>query len=291
MQSVLITIRMSVLGVLAVLALVVWWPTYMSATGAASAAGVLQVHFLDVGQGDAIFIETPDGVQVLIDGGPDGTVLRELTQVMPRFDWTIDMVVGTHPDLDHIGGLIDVLARYEVAQILTTNNPGTTVAAERYQAAIMAEDAFVHVVERGQQFQLGASTTLRIFSPTADAVGLESNASSIVAQLVYGDTSFLLTGDATIAIEEYLATRFGSLLESSVLKLGHHGSRTSTSEYFLETVTPAFAVVSAGADNTYGHPHPDVVTRVTIRDIPLLHTADAGRVSFVSDGVTVRLVQ
>jgi len=253
--------------------------------------GLLTVTFLNIGQGDAIFIETPDGVQVLIDGGPDGTVLRELSQVMNWSDHTIDMIIGTHPDKDHIGGLVDVLGRYEIDTILTTENTGETLTSASYYDALLGEGAKVIMARTGQVFALGASTTLAVFSPAQDPSLLDSNTSSIVVQLRYGDIEFILTGDAPQAIEEYLVSKFGSQLESEVLKLGHHGSKTASAESWLETVTPKYTVVSAGKDNRYGHPNHDVIARVEALGIPIENTIEQGRITFKSDGGQVWLVE
>jgi competence protein ComEC len=247
----------------------------------------LEVTFLDVGQGDAILIETPDGVDVLIDGGPDAAVLRELSSALGPFDRTIDMVIGTHPDKDHIAGLVDVLSRYKVTHIMTTENRGETMVATSYQTALVHEGATVDYARAGQVYALGASTTLTIFSPASDPSMLESNTASIVAKLSYGDIDFMLTGDAPVGIEDYISGMYGELLRSEVLKLGHHGSRTSTSDLFLATVQPQFAVVSAGADNRYGHPHSEVVERVEAANVILQSTAQQGRIEFQSDGTTV----
>ncbi len=249
----------------------------------------LEVTFLDVGQGDAILIETPDGAQALIDGGPDGTVLRELSRELPWGDRTLDLVIGTHPDKDHIGGLIDVLARYKVASILTTENTGETTAASAYQKALTAETDIVHFARAGQVYTLGASTTITVLSPARDPSMLESNTSSIVVQVSYGESDFMLTGDAPEGIEDYLSVTFGDALQSEVLKLGHHGSKTSTGELFLEAVKPQYAVVSAGKDNRYGHPSGEVVDRVTARNIPISNTATDRAVHFLTDGQRVWL--
>lgn len=275
-------IRLLTLATLVATAIGVWWS---GATGASSP--YLTVTFLDVGQGDAILIETPDGVQALIDGGPDGTVLRELARALPWGDRTLDLVVGTHPDKDHIGGLVDVLARYEVAQILTTENRGETMTASSYQDALVDETANISYARAGQVYQLGASTTLTVLSPARDPSMLESNTASIVVKISYGKTDFMLTGDAPQSIEDYLVVAYGAALASEVLKLGHHGSKTSTSALFLDTVAPQFAVVSAGADNSYGHPHEEVTERVMDSGAMLANTASAGAVTFVADGTTV----
>lgn len=273
---------MLTLATLVVTAVGVWWS---GATGVFSP--YLTVTFLDVGQGDAILIETPDGVQALIDGGPDGTVLRELARALPWGDRTLDLLVGTHPDKDHIGGLVDVLARYEVTQILTTENRGETMTASSYQDALVAESTNIMYARAGQVYQLGASTTLTVLSPARDPSMLESNTASIVIKLSYGETDFMLTGDAPQSIEDYLVVAYGGTLASEVLKLGHHGSKTSTSALFLDTVTPQFAVVSAGADNSYGHPHEEVTERVMGSGARLVNTATAGTITFVTDGTKV----
>jgi competence protein ComEC len=244
----------------------------------------LTVAFLDVGQGDAIYIETPDGVQLLIDGGPDSAILRALPEVMPLFDRSIDVVLATHSDKDHIGGLVDVLARYTVETIVQTENTNDTSTAAAFTKAVENEGADLRLARAGQVYELGASTTLMILSPAYDPTDWESNAASIVAILEYGETSFLLTGDAGVNTEEYLIETYGPLLASDVLKLGHHGSDTSSSEPFLDMVRPTVAVVSAGRDNSYGHPHSSVVQSVEERGIGLFTTASHGTIIFKSDG-------
>ena len=247
----------------------------------------LTVSFLDVGQGDSILIETPDGFEMLVDGGPNAAVLRQLSKERSFFDREIDVVVTTHPDLDHIGGLVDVLKRYKVQTILRTENENDKSAAEAFAAAAQKESAEEILADAGQVLQLGASTTIQIFSPTGDERQWESNASSIVLRVVYGNTSFMLTGDAPREIEDYLVKTYGTQLDSDVLKLGHHGSKTSTSEAWLDTVTPRYTVVSAGLDNKYGHPHQDVMQRVFARNIQTSHTGTDGTVTFYSDGTKV----
>ena len=300
-------VRLSVLAMLLVVCIAVWWPTvggadrgperglsaavaewWSGVRGSTSdTAPVLSVAFLDVGQGDAIFIETPDGVQMLVDGGPDTTVLRALGEVMPWYDRSLDVVLATHFDLDHIGGLVDVLSRYDVETIMKTSNQNDTTATEAFLTAVDAESGSMHFTRAGDVLQLGASTTFTILSPAGDPTQWESNNASIVGILRYGEVDLLLTGDAGTGIEEYLVRTYGAALQSEVLKLGHHGSNTSSSELFLQTVQPALAVVSAGADNRYGHPHPDVVARTTTVGAQILSTAEQGTIVLKSDGVRV----
>ncbi len=250
-------------------------------------AGTLAVSFLDVGQGDSIFIQSPSGAQVLIDGGPDRSVLRQLGQVMPWWDRTIDMVVATHPDADHISGLVDVLQRYRVSYILEPGVRGDTPQAESMLHAVAKENAVYMHARRGQVIDLGDDSRLEILFPDRDVSGLETNTASIVARLVYGEASFMLTGDSPDSIEKYLVQLDSSGLKSDVLKAGHHGSKTSSSLLFVGFVSPEYAVFSRGCDNAYGHPHQYVIDLFERFKTKKLDTCEDGRVTFVSDGETV----
>jgi competence protein ComEC len=278
--------RLLVLSLVLFLCVLVWLPS-VQVGWFEERCECLAVSFLDVGQGDAILIETPDGFEMLVDGGPNAAVLRELSKQRSFFDREIDVVVTTHPDLDHIGGLVDVLKRYKVKTILRTENENDKSAAEAFAAAVQKENAEEILADAVQVLQLGASTTIQIFSPTGDERQWESNTSSIVLRVVYGNASFMLTGDAPQEIENYLVETYGTQLDSDVLKLGHHGSKTSTSDAWLDAVTPNYAVVSAGLDNRYGHPHQDVMQRVFKRNIETSHTGTDGTITFQSDGQTV----
>ncbi len=157
---------------------------------------------------------------------------------------------------------------------------------EGWWSSVMADEetgVVTHLARAGDVIQLGASTTLTVYSPASDPSTWESNNASIVTKLSYGDIDFMLTGDASIGTEEWMVDEYGTALQSEVLKLGHHGSRTSSADSFLDTVHPTYAVVSAGADNRYGHPHEEVVKKVEGRGIRLLSTLD-GAVVFQSDG-------
>lgn len=255
---------------------------------------VLTVAFLDVGQGDAIFIESPTGVQVLIDGGSGNAVLRELGKVMPFYDRSIDVVIATHPDADHIGGLIPVLKRYEVEYILRPGVKNDTPATESLLALIAIERHGVSfykevLARREHVLELGSGAYLRILFPDRDASAMEPNTASIVAQLVYGEHEFLLTGDSPEQVEKYLVSLDGKNLRSDVLKLGHHGSKTSTGDSLLGFAAPEYAIISAGKDNSYGHPHKIVLEKLERFKIPALSTAKSGTIIFKSNGVTLQI--
>ena len=140
---------------------------------------------------------------------------------------------------------------------------------------------------RGQDVVLDASTTLRILFPDSDPSDMESNTSSIVFQLMYGSSTFMFTGDSPQSIEKYLVQVEGAHLQSNVLKLGHHGSRTSSAEIYLDTVKPTFAIVSAGKDNKYGHPHVEVTDMLFNKRISILETSKEGTITMLSDGKAV----
>ena len=249
--------------------------------------GHLCVYYFDVGQGDATFIESPTGTQVLIDGGPDGSVLRELGTVMGYLDKSIDVMIATHPDKDHIGGLIDVLERYEVLAIVRTENESDTSAWKQLERLAVEEGADIVYARRGQVYDIGGGVELEVLFPDRDPSGMESNASSIVMRLTFGGTSFLFTGDSPKSIEEYLVLVEGERLMSDVLKVGHHGSRTSTSELFLAEVDPRYAVMSFGEGNTYGHPHVEVTDALFNYDVETHTTAKEGTIEIRSNGTEI----
>ncbi len=244
----------------------------------------LTVAFLDVGQGDSIYIEAPDGAQLLIDGGNGKAVLRGLGSVMPFFDRSIDVVIATHPDEDHIGGLPEVFKRYRVGTYI---DPGLNDHSATYETILhQVSDARIpHLVAtRGMRIPLDNDVFLDILFPDRPLEGVDTNTASVVARLTYGTTSFLLTGDSPQAIEQYLVALDGPALRSNVLKLGHHGSRTSSSEVFLTTVRPSLAIISAGKDNRYGHPHKEVLDRLAKLHIPSRSTITEGSIILKSDG-------
>lgn len=286
MQKVRAQAHWWILGLLAAVVVLIWY-----AVAAENRAGKLTVAFLDVGQGDAIFIESPTGTQMLIDGGPDRSVLRELGKVMPFYDRTIDMLMVTNPDKDHFAGFLDVLRAYKVAAVM---EPGTVGASAEYRVfgeEVAREQATTLLARRGQKIHLGGGVTLEILFPDRAIAGVDTNTGSVIAKLSYGKTSFLLTGDSTSAVEGYLARLDGERLDVDVLKVGHHGSRTSTSDALVGFASPAFAVISAGKENRYGHPHQEVLDRLARFGVETLGTYERSTIIFVSDGETVRLLK
>mgnify|MGYP001604281613 CR=1 FL=1 len=262
--------------------------------------GILTVAFLDVGQGDAIYIEAPSGNQVLIDAAPNKIILRELSKVMPFYDRSIDVVLATHADQDHVGGLPDVLKKYKVNIFMEPGVPGPSSSYEEAEK-IAADDGIKKILaRRGMNVDLGDGVVLQILFPDRDPTGMETNTASIVVRLVYGENEFLLTGDSPVAIERYLVSlesqsrTFGTgavqspTLASDVLKAGHHGSKTSTSQEFVSAVSPQYAVISVGKDNRYGHPNQETLDTLNNFDAKILRTDLLGRIIFKSDGLTLK---
>lgn len=247
----------------------------------------LHVWFFDVGQGDAILIETPHGQQLLVDGGPDQTVLSKLSSVMMPWDRSIDAMFISHPDADHISGLVSVLEQYDVQSVYETGvRGGTPIIAELVER--IEDEQTEHVlVQQGQTFVFDG-VTVDILWPTTQVVeeATERNNTSIVMRVRYGQTVLLLTGDAEAEAEEQLVDQVGDM---DVLKLGHHGSKTSSIMEFLRATDPEVSIVSAGVDNQYGHPHPIVLSRVSQIGSRILRTDQDGDLVMTSDGSRVEV--
>lgn len=274
--------RFEQLVVTAVL-LVVASGLYAVESRAVVSRGELRVWFFDVGQGDATLIETPDGHQILVDGGPDDAVLAKLGEVLGPLDRSLDLVLATHPDADHIGGLARVIRDYDVGEVAANGDRKFTATARDFEDASDAEtDAERVVVRAGQTWQFG-DVTIRAVWPRddRDVAAEDANASSVVLLVTYSDTSVLLTGDAT---DEAEAAYAASIPDVDVLKAAHHGSATSSSYAFLADVTPEIAVVSCGLDNRYGHPHPAILARFDDLGIDVLRTDQDGDILLTSDG-------
>lgn len=254
--------------------------------------GLLKVYFLDIGQGDAEFIQAPNGTQVLIDGGPDNSVVSRLSEVMSFYDHDIDVVVASHPHSDHIAGLVDVLERYDVETIIQAGESYESAQFKAWSVAVANEQAQNIDATAGTQIDLGSGATLTILHPFASVVGTatdEPHDDVVVTLLTYGKTKVLFTGDMEKDVETKLVERFGALLDADVLKIGHHGSKTSSSETFLAQVSPRTAVISVGAKNRYHHPSPDVTTRLEKFGVPYYRTDIDGTVKLESDGNFIQL--
>ncbi len=242
----------------------------------------LSVTFLDVGQGDAILIRTPAGHKILVDGGQSDEAIGDaLGRHLPFWDRHLHLVVLTHPQADHLAGLLEVIDRYDVDQVLASPAIAETTLFRRWSELIVAE-GMPHIdAKSGQWVDLGEGAWLSVLHPSsASPAGQDLNEGSVVMKLGWADVAFLLTGDIEADAETILASSGG--VASNVLKLAHHGSATSTTTEFLEAVRPQVAVVSVGADNQFGHPAPEVLER--LEDVLLFRTDQHGDVSISTDG-------
>jgi competence protein ComEC len=225
-------------------------------------------------------------------------VLRELGQSISFFDKDIDVVVATHPDADHIGGLLPVLQKYKVDVFI---EPGVTSDTEAYTELRkevdirVGEGTLIRIeARRGIKIDMGDGAILQILFPVRDPYFLESNTASIVARLVYGENEFLFTGDSPVEIERFLALEAEQKIiniDADVLKIGHHGSRTSTSLEYMQAVSPEYAIISVGKDNRYGHPHKEVLDILDKFGAKIFRTDNDGRVVFKSDGLNLEVTK
>ena len=272
--------QFKILVVLFVIAVVVWIFVF----GEVNGDEVLEVDFYDVGQGDAIFVETPDGKQVLIDGGPSSVILEKLGKEMPFYDRYIDLVVLTHPEYDHINGLIEVIKRYDIGAIITTGVVRDTNSYKEWVKIIEQKNIPIYIAQTGGVIDLSNNIKLNILYPFDNLAGKEvsnTNNSSIVGKLVYEDFELLLTGDIEKGVERKLVSSKINL-KSDILKVPHHGSKSSSTEEFLKAVDSIVNIIQAGKDNRYGHPHQEVLERMA--SVLTFNTGENGDLEVLSNG-------
>jgi competence protein ComEC len=252
--------------------------------------GRLHVSLLNVGQGDAIFIVTPGGRQILVDGGPSPTLLpASLGRRMPFWDRSLDVVVLTHPDEDHAAGLVPILERYRADLILGTDLPHDAGSSRRWKELLEERNLPVSTAQKGMRLDMGEALYLEVLHPPREPMegtDADDNNNSIVLRLLYGQTSILLTGDIQAEAEEELLSS-GQALAAQVLKVSHHGAGQATTSRFLQAVGPAHAVVSVGEGNRFGHPHPDTLARLEDAGIAVWRTDLQGTIEVVSDGLNL----
>jgi competence protein ComEC len=254
------------------------------------ADGRLHIYILDVGQGDASLIVTPSGKQILIDAGPaNHAIIKPLAAVMPHNDKTLDMTIATHPDMDHIGGFVDVLSRYSVVNLVDNAVAKSTPEAIAWRSAeesqvVSGKSKILHLY-RGQYFDTGDGVRLRILHPDKSDPFSDTNNNSVTVRLEYGDFSALFTGDMDAVVEMDMIQRLQkSDLDIDVLKVAHHGSKYSSSLAFLRYTTPRLAVISVACKNDYGHPHPAALRRYRYFRIPVMTTCQNKTIEIVSTG-------
>ncbi len=253
--------------------------------------GKLHLIICNVGQGDAIFIRTASQADILIDGGPDKKVLECLSRHMPFWDRSLDVVILTHPDADHVTGLIDVIERYKITYLFTQPNPGKTQIYELFTNVLAEKKLSAKYVSSGDRFSQGEETSFKIFWPASDKPDQTNqnssksslNRFSVIILVKHGKFSALLTGDAGSEIQDKLASAVG---DTDVLKVPHHGSKTGMSDYFLSITKPELALISVGEKNKYGHPAGFILDLLKNHGVKTLRTDQTGDIEIVSDGKT-----
>lgn len=272
-------LHVSILACLFILA----FSTYSAAS---QKDGLLKIYFLNVGQGDSMLIEGPNGNQVLIDGGPGNSVLSELAEVIPFYDKEIDAVIVSHYHADHITGLIEVLDRYNVHTVIESDGVYDSPVFQSWRKRVEEEEAKRVDALKGVQIDLGNGALLQILAPIEPWEGREikdAHEASVVARLVYKDFEVMFPGDTEERLEKKLIDQ-GINLESDVLKVGHQGSNTSSSPEFLSTVRPKIGVIEVGKDNKYNHPSEKILSRLEQFGIKYYRTDIDGRIAVISDG-------
>jgi len=250
----------------------------------------LTVAFLDIGQGDSILIRSPNGMTMLIDGGNSD---NDATQViLPKLsEWgadRLDVMVATHPDADHIGGLPEVLETFPVETVALTGQVHSTQIYERLLTDIRDLNVNAIQTRTGTSIPFDPAVRVEVLGPDDEFVqdDNDTNNASIVIRLTYGSVSFMFTGDAEDPEEEAILAS-GADLRSAILKVGHHGSRSSTSEPFLAAVDPQIGVISAGANNQFGHPHQEVLDRLEQGGVQIYRTDQGGTITITTNGSTI----
>ncbi len=247
---------------------------------AVTAGQQMLVHFIDVGQGDSILIESPNGKTMLVDGGVKGAGQHIVSYLHELGVKKLDIVVATHPDADHIGGLIPVLNSIDIEQFYDSGKIHTSQTFEDMLTLIDTKNIPYNVPKTGDHIMLDEKIDVTVLN--ANETASDNNDASIVLKLTYGDISFLLTGDAGVALEKEMLAQD---VKATVLKAGHHGSNTSSSQSFIQAVHPEVTILSYGKDNKYGHPHVEVVERLQAIGSKIYATAETGSVIVSTDGV------
>ena len=260
----------------------------VSGQSAVSAEGVLKAYIIDVGQGDSILLISPSGKTMLVDSGESGSYENIDALLMQKQIKTLDIVVATHPHSDHIGGMTKVINNYDINDFYLPDIEQTTSAFTNMLEALTEQDVTVHKAQGGKNAMISwdPQVEVRILSPLAGGDYADDlNAWSVVLRVKFGDTAILLTGDAEASTEAFALDNLpASYFKATVLKLGHHGSSTSTSEAFLNAVSPQIAIASVGKNNDYGHPHKETLALLKRYDIPLYRTDENGTIEIVLDG-------
>lgn len=244
--------------------------------------GILQISYLDVGQGDSAYIKVND-FDILIDAGPRSDSDKLMEQLKEKNIDDFEIVIATHPHEDHIGGMTKVFDEYDVESFYMPKATSTTKTFENMINAVKNEGLKVQVIQEGMSFDLGEGAKIEVYSPTQESYENLNNYSPIM-KLTYGNNTFIFTGDAEKEVEKEVLEKYSNNLKADVIKFGHHGSSTSSSEEFIEAISPKYGIISCGVDNSYGHPHREILDVINKMDIKAYRTDKQGEITITSDG-------
>ena len=251
------------------------------------ASGKLEVSYLDVGQGDSAYIRVND-FDILIDAGPRSNADELIKQLEDKNIDDFEIVIATHPHEDHIGGMVDIFEKYDVEEFYMPNVTHTTKTFENMINAISKEGIKIKTIKEGMSFDLGQGAGIEVYSPIYESYE-EFNDYSPIMKLTFGETDLIFTGDAEYHAEEEVVAKYPTDLKADVLKFGHHGSSTSSTKAFIESVSPDYGIISCGADNKYGHPHRETLDKITKYGIESYRTDKQGQITLTSDGKTISI--
>ncbi|WP_415296816.1 ComEC/Rec2 family competence protein [Clostridium perfringens] len=245
----------------------------------------LMISYMDVGQGDAAYIKV-NGNDILIDAGPRSNSKELLEQLKAKNIDDFELVIATHPHEDHIGGMVDVFKEYEVKSFYSPKITHTTKTYENLVKAVKDEGLKTKELKGGMVIDLGEGTKFEVFTPQKSEYE-ELNDYSPIMKLSFGDTSYLFTGDAEKLAEEEALAKYKTSLDSDVIKFGHHGSSSSSSNAFIEAVSPKYGIISCAKDNKYGHPHRETLDIIKKYNIKTFRTDTDGEIILTSDGKSI----
>lgn len=251
-------------------------------------SNLLNVHFIDTGQSDCVFIKSSSGKTMLIDAGNNASSDTIIDYIQQQGVNKIDVVIGTHPHEDHIGAMDDVIEYFEIGRIFMPKVTTNTKTFKDVLLAIKKKELKITAAKGGMAFQLDDDVNIDILAPNSDSYESLNNY-SIVLKLTYGDTEFLFTGDAEKISENEMLQNKNYNLQADLLKVAHHGSSSSTTMEFLTAVAPKYAIICVGKDNPYGHPHKETLDNLAKQDVEVYTTADNGNILVSSDGKNIQI--
>ena len=249
----------------------------------------LRFHFIDVGQGDSSLIITPKGNTILIDAGDEAHAKKVVSYVREQGIEKLDLVIATHPDADHIGGMDKVIKNFDIGVFAMPDVSAKTNQYKQIQRELKAKKMRATRLYQGDEVQIDDDIDFEILSPVKGKKYDDTNEYSIVAKIVYKDTSFILMGDATMENEVDIINNVPDI-DIDVLKLGHHGSSTSSSDYFITKTSPKIAIISCGKNNKYGHPHQEVMRVLKKHGVTPYRTDEMGDIVITSDGKEIKYI-